>query len=652
MHKSLISFLNFVLRIFLTKMKYIWIKCIHTVFLLLMICSCSMELHEQDNCQPDPVQVGIYAGGVQTRTEMLQNGLSAAWSYDDKLAVWAVNNKGGYTLTNQKFEAYGLDEKRGYFTSVLSSPMPEGVYTYYCSYPAPTSVNGTVLGFHLPSEQDGKASGGADIMVATPVSHGALTALPEVEDHSSMSLEMNRMMHQFRFWVPAENDKLKGASIERIVLTFPTSVVGDVQLDVSDPSRTPTLLSGSKEIALNLSEPLSVSRQNYACAAFVPVTFSQGQSLKIKAYTADKIVEIDPVDLRAKRCLAGHSTPVMLIVKSVKDYPYKMTFKVAANNLGEEVNSIRIEAPSGCVWPEQNSNVLIYSPGHKISAGEEFVLRFEDEAQYKAFSGKNITVTYDSENAVTTQALAMPNLSGNDKANVSLTIPYLFFEDFSAIPSFSDDHDNPKVGTGSDTYKGITELSSLTSALSGWYGTRIGGQSGTSIRICCRYEHVLLAGAYYKGRVYTPALSNIKDGKDVKLSVSFKYGSDRNERDPLFGSPPDKSPLLYFGINTQDYVTNPDRSEGNIIDQVTGLIGGSGYASSAPTSLSPMVIKGEALPKSGGSYTSFAGTKSVTIDNVDNGMRLAWIVTTDNKASNTNANYWLYIDDIKVSFAK
>lgn len=633
-------------------MKRIWIKSIHTVLLTLLITSCSVGLSEQENPQAGPVEVGLFAGGVQTRTEMQQNGLSAIWSDDDKIAVWAVGSGGRYILSNQVFEAYGLDEKRGYFTSVLSSPMPDGIYTYYCSYPVPVSVKGNLLEFVLPSVQDGKASGGADIMVATPVSHSALSALPEVEDHSSMSMEMNRMMHQFRFQVPAEDNKLNGALIERMVLTFPVQVTGNVQVDVSDPSYDPVLISGSTDITLDLKEPLSSRKQNYACAAFVPVAFKQGQSLKIKAYTSDKIVEIDPVDLRAKTCLAGHSTPVMLIVKSVKDYPYQLTFKVAANNLGEEVNSIRMEAPSGCVWPGQNSNVFTYNPGHKVTAGEEIVLRFEDEAQYKAFSAKNISVTYDSESALVRETVIMPDLSSNNKANVSLTVPYLFFEDFSAIPSFNDGHDDPKVGTSSDTYKGITELSAYSSALSGWYGTRIGGQSGTSIRICCRYEHVLLAGAYYKGRAYTPFLSNIKDGKDVRLSVSFRYGSDRSERDPLLGSRPDKSPVMYFGINSQDYVTNPDVSEGDIIDQVTGLIGGSGYASNIPTSLSPMVIKGETLPKTGGSYTSFAGTRTVTIDNVDNGMRLAWIISTDNTASNTNANYWLYIDDIKVSIAK
>ena len=633
-------------------MKKIWIKCIRAVLLSLLLSSCSMELLEHKETQSAPTQVGIHAGGVQTRTEMLQNGLSAMWNAGDEIAVWALGSNGRYILSNQVFETYGLDDGHAYFTSVLDSPMPEGRYTYYCSYPAPLSATGTVLDFMLPTEQDGKVSGGADIMLATPVSHGALTPLKEEEDHSGMTLEMNRMLHQFRFWVPAENHLLDGTSIERMVLTFPVPVAGNVQVDASNPSKAPVLTSGYKEITLDLKEPISSARQNYACVALLPVTFPQGQSLQIKAYTSDKIVKIDPVDLRGKTCLPGHSTPVMLMVKSVSEFPYMLTVKVGSNNLGEDPNSIRIQAPSGCIWPGSNSNVFTYAPGHKVRTGEEIVFKFEDEAQYRAFSNKTLSVTYDSDNTITYQSVKMPDLSANDKGSISLTVPYLFYEDFSGIPSFNDGHDNPSVGMDSDTYKGITELSSKSSVLSGWYGTRIGGQSGTSIRICCRYEHVLLAGAYYKGRVYTPFLSGIKDGKDVNISVSFRYGSNRKERDPLLGSPPDKSPVMYFGINTQDPVINPDVIEGNIIDQVTGLVGGSGFASSAPTSLSPMVIKGETLPKTGGSYTSFAGTKSVTVENVDNGMRLAWIISTDNTASNTNANYWLYIDDIKVSIAQ
>jgi hypothetical protein len=81
------------------------------------------------------------------------------------------------------------------------------------------------------------------------------------------------------------------------------------------------------------------------------------------------------------------------------------------------------------------------------------------------------------------------------------------------------------------------------------------------------------------------------------------------------------------------------------------MIAGSGFSSSTPTSLSPMVIKDETLVSTGGSYTSFEGTKTVTVTNVDNGMRLGWIVSTNNTSSNTNGNYWLYLDDIKVQIA-
>jgi hypothetical protein len=166
---------------------------------------------------------------------------------------------------------------------------------------------------------------------------------------------------------------------------------------------------------------------------------------------------------------------------------------------------------------------------------------------------------------------------------------------------------------------------------------------------------VILSGAYYKGRIYSPPLSRIKEGRDVKISVTFDHGSNRNEMKTLINwsyKAPDKSPILYFGINTQEVVTNPDQHEGNVIDQVTGLYSGSGYASATPSSLSPMVIKGEALDKENGSYTNLPRTRTVTIDNVDRDMRLGWILTTDNTTSNINSNYWFYIDNIKVQISK
>ena len=147
----------------------------------------------------------------------------------------------------------------------------------------------------------------------------------------------------------------------------------------------------------------------------------------------------------------------------------------------------------------------------------------------------------------------------------------------------------------------------------------------------------------------------LKEGSDVRISVSYKYGSNRNEMKTLINwsyVAPDKSPILYFGINTQDVVTNPDQSEGDIIDNITGMIAGSGFSSATPSSLMPMVIKGEYLDKENGSYTKLPKTKTLTIDGVDRNMRLGWILTTDNTTSNINSNYWFYIDEIKVQITK
>ena len=638
-------------------------KIFLTIIVLLAFWACeksddsinpSMDFEVVDG-ESSPLKVGFYAGGGATRTTMLSNGLSAEWVADDEIALWAKNSSGDYTLSKQVFKTYGIDSKRGFFTSTLSSGMSdEGKYTYYCCYPVPVSVDDSMIAtFNIPAEQDGKATSGADIMIATPVEHGALTGIPDPEDHSGLSMTMNRMMHQFRFYIPSDNTAIGNEKITKLVLTFPRDIVGKVALDLANPGTTYGLTegSGSKKIVMNLTEPLTISG-NYACMVMNPTDFEAGEAVQVKAYTETMIAQVDPIDLRGRDFQAGHSTPVKLKVNAITDYPYSISFKVAANNLGEKPNSITLTAPSGCVWEGYDSNEFTYAPGREIEVEETFTIRFENEAAYRKFSGQSISVVYDSENTLTSQTVKVGDLSSVNSTTVSLTVPYLFFEDFSGIPDFSDGHDNPKVGTASDTYKGISELSG--NGLSGWYGTRIGGQAGTAVRICCRYEHVIAAGAYYKGRIYTPFLSNIKDGKDVNISVSFRYGGNRNERDPLFGSPPKKSPIMYLGINTQETVTNPDQSEGDIIDSVTGMIAGSGFSASVPTSLSPMVIKGgdDGTLSVGYSYAKFEGTKNVTIKNVDNGMRLGWIITTDNTSSNTNGNYWLYLDDIKVQIAK
>lgn len=607
------------------------------LFTILLSASCQTEMPEHHF---DAHRVGFYAGGVNTRTEMLPNGLSAAWEAGDEIAVWAKNSDGTYILNNQAFKTYGLDYERGFFSSELASAMPQDSYTYYCCYPRPLSVSGTDAVFNIPARQDGKVRDGADIMIATPATYGALAPVPDPEDHPGLSMTMNRMMHQFRFYIPASDTKLQGEAVERIKLTFPDEVVGNVTLDLADPSQKAVLSEGSASIDLRLAEPITLAAQNYACVAFCPTAFEAGKSLEVRAYTSDKIVVVDSIDLCARDFQAGHSTPVKLKIKEVKEYPYSIVFKVKANNLGEKPNTITLTAPSGCIWTEGGSNVFTYSPGRKIEVGEEIAFRFEDAAAYRAFSGKSIAVTYDSDNALLSSNVSVQNLSSVDNASISLTVPYLFFEDFSGITDFNDGHDNPNTGMASDTYVGITNnLDDLTkeSALSGWSGVRVGVSSG-ALRLCCRYQNVLWKGAYYKGQLYLPSLTNIKDGKDVNISVSFRYDGNSTHSKA--------TPIMYLGVNMLNPLVNPDDA-----DLISGVITGAGYGNKNPSTLSPVAISGQNLSNSGGSYTNIRNTQTVTIENFDNSLRLAWFVTTTDSRGNTNSNSWLYLDDIKVQIA-
>ena len=575
---------------------------------------------------------------------MLSDGLGTVWVAGDELALWAVGESGDHVLSNQKFKTYGLDGRRGFFTSTLSSPMPEGTFTYYCSYPVPVSADGLSATFNLPSVQDGKVSSGADIMIATPVRHGALTAVPEVEDHSGMSMEMNRMLHQFRFFIPEDDAVIGDQKIQKIVLTFPENVCGKLTYNLADIDQPAVISEPGSEITLNLDKSFlpsseSAGKYDFACVSVAPFKAEEGQYLAVKAYTKDKIAKLDPIDLKARTFEAGHSTPVRFIVKELADFPYVIKFTLTANNVGEDVTSIKFVAPSGCKWPTTGTNEYVYQTGKEILAGEVVNFRFPDYEEYAKFSNAAITIELETENTISTSNVSVGSIPSGVESHtsqISATVPYLLYQDFSSIPDFSDGHDNPNTGFGSDTWVGMNELSSFTSALTDWYGARVGGKSGTAVRLCCRYQNVA-KGAYYKGQLYAPAITRIKEGHSVKVNVSFRYGG---------GSTTSKAKsLMYFGINTLNPIVNPDDT-----DLMGGVITGTGYGNQYPATLLPVLIEKKELSR--GSDYSFEGTASVNINDFDNFMRLTWFVTSTHSALFTNSNSWLFLDDIKVQIVK
>ena len=566
---------------------------------------------------PETQEVGIYAGGARTRTEMLSNGLSAAWTAGDELAVWARNSSGAYALSNQVFKTYGVDSERGYFTSTLSSPMADGTYTYMCCYPVPSSVNGTMATFYLPAVQDGKVSGGADIMIATPVEHGPLEPVPDPEDHSGMSLRMNRMMHQFRFWIPSADTRLNGEGIERIMFTFPSAVAGNVTVDLSDPDSSPVLSGTQTDMTLMLSDRLyrsdSDASPQYACLAFVPTSFQAGQTLSLKAYTDSKVLLFDPIDLRGRTFLPGHSTPVKLKVADLKELG-RFRFTVSANNLGENANSVTLTAPAGCVWGDTGSNVYTYAPGYGITAGETFEIMFEDIDAYRALSGQSITVSFDTEHVTTSETIVLPNMTTGNSTKISAALPYLLYEDFSTVSSFS----------SNDAYKTSSAGSkSAYSFLNGWTGGRIGAEASKCIRIACRRE----TSADYDARVDSAPILQLK--KSARISVTFDYGMNNQ-----FG-----------GISL---ITNPDVGQTFFVGYVTST---EGYKSGATTGTFETDNQRYVFEKTG-SYDSTPNTETYYLNNIPTGtVRITWRTEVQHQVGTNNTTCWLYIDNVKVQIA-
>lgn len=637
-------------------MKRFWTKHVRIAVFLswgAVLASCQLESHD---FRPRPQEVGFYAGGFQTRTEMLANGLSAEWEDGDELAVWAMNSAGSYILDDQVFKTYGVNAGHGFFTSTLESEMADDTYTYMCCYPVPVSADRTTVTFDLPSVQDGKASDGADIMIADPVSYGPLGPLPDPDDHSSMSMSMNRMTHQFRFYVPQDDRLLGEEKIERILLTFPAPVAGKVLADIADPDAGLQLTGGLSEVQLDLSQPIGVSTGDdyqYACLAFAPVQFQEGQSLQIvKAYTDDKIAFFDPVDLKGKNCEPGHSTPVRLLIRELVDFAGIIYLKVDVNNLGENPKKITFTAPEGCKWGDGGTNVLVYEPGYEIPVGETIAVKFEtDVDSYMAFSNKEISVTYDSESALVSETLTMPAIEAAGTSEVSLTVPYLLFEDFSCVYAEGESYGNNSYSQSEMVQPG----SSLDGCMShtGWNAARY-WTKGNSIRINTRYQcvgatifgYTISFSSYHHGRLDTPQLAAIKPGKTVNLKMEYDAGGYLHNTSSSAAT--DVTLCIASHTNTGVLDGVPTGAKG--LD-----LSAPGFTDTYDTSLNDFGKRQSSTPIENqfgnDAFNGIFPTYEADISSATSSTRLAFYIIFTGDTGICNAEFNVYLDNIKVQIA-
>lgn len=560
--------------------------------------------------------IGFCTGEASTRTMMNPDGLTASWEKGDRIAVWAKNSAGEYTLNNTQFSVYGADGARAFFTATIDASMPEDRYTYFATYPVPESVSLTKATFTIPSIQDGKVSGGADIMIANPLLHGPLDEVQELSDYTKLGMSMEHILHQFRLYLPEGEDKFGGEAIVKMVLTFPKPVAGKLVADFTDTEAAAEFSGEEKSITLLLSEPLvnsTSSERKYAMAAFFPSSFEASESINIKIYTETQIANAYPVNLEGRTFAAGHSTPVRLSFSDIQEYG-RLRFTVSSNNLGENANAVRLTAPQGCTWGD-GSTIYEYRPGHEITTGETFEIPFENLDTFRTFSGKDVTVTFDTEHVDATQTVRVPDLTTLNFAEISAGLPYLLYEDFSGVESFNSGDNYAMSNAGSKSPK---------SFLNGWTGGRVGAEAGMCIRIACRRE----TSKGYDARVDSAPIISLKKSTDIK--VSYDYGVNNK----------------YGGIAI---ITDGNVGQNVYIGYVTDTKGySSGDDSGTFESDNTFYAK-----EYTGSYTSTPNSDTRIIHSAPTGvLRITWRSAAEYQAGTTNTTCWLYLDNIKVQIAK
>lgn len=583
---------------------------------LLVSCTAKDTLPHPD---AGPVTVGFRVGGEQTRTQINDDGRSTSWSKDDRIALWARNEASEFTLSAQPFQIYyrGVNGSEAYFSSTLPQAMAEGRYTYYATYPQPESLDGTKATFTIPSIQDGRVGNGADIMVATPAEASQLGPL---ENGPDLSLTMQHMLHVLRFYIP-EGDNVLGEPVERIVITMPQQIAGRATADITDPGGGMTLAEGGNTVELNLTEPLDAStaaEYAYACAAIFPSTqYGADDVMQVSLYSKNYAATVDDILLAGRTFAAGHVTPVPLKPTQTHDRP-KMRFRIAANNLGEDIQKITLTAPDDMTWdlsvrvPEGftytngDKDITISAPqGETVGTQDHFDLVLYAKADLQSLAGKSVTATYESQNAIVSGAVVIPaDAAANGAATISLNVPYLLQEDFSGVTGYAPDWRN----STNPTAVWLNDY-----GLNGWSGSRIALHNGQCAQVSVRHETV----AQYPGRLDTPLLP-LKEGAAVKVRVTFN-AQRSNE-------------YVYL---TCGMVEGNDLLKGN-------------DGANSTTTITP------SLNESASAYNIPATDYTFDLDGVNANNRISWVV--ERKYAGGNAilmrTWHTYIDNIRIQIVK
>ena len=603
--------------------EYMRMKRIFTILLsALFAASCSTDTFVPTNNGDGKIEVSIgQSATIKTRTLIAEDGYSARWSGGDKIAIWAANELGEYELAAEPFTMYHISEvwETAIFTATIN-PLTSDSYTYYATYPTPTSVSGTTATFTLPATQNGSnAMGVRDIMVATPSVGNALNA----EKVTKLDMLFTHKMHAIRIILP--QNTMNDMKATRVEMVFPTAVVGDVAVDFTDPTAPTTLSNGSN--ILNIEIPDNYQAGDYLWAMIYPTELTGEVSYRVWAgeYSSkEKVISLN------KTAQPSHISPMSI---PVPDPEPATTFiiEVPENNLGEEFNTLTILDSNG-------NTIKSFTP----RANNIYSWVINGEIDAAVYADKTFTFRYDSDHAIVEDKVVFNNFVAYDYNNYTSKVPYLLFEDFSCITTESESYGNNSYAASDRDQPGNSLDGIMCTA--GWNAARY-WTTGSCIRINARSQAtkiLMLFASQHYGRLDTPQLKNLKSGADVKIKVTFDAGGYIHKSSSFSTSG------VHVALATHTNAANP-------IDGIP--VGTSGLGQNYSTTLNDFGTTHytfQNLTDVGeNAFGSSFPTFSTNIASATAATRLCFypIIECDNDGTG-NAEGNVYIDNIRVSIVK
>lgn len=605
------------------------------------------------------VVIGCAGIDITTRTE-IDDRLGVRWVSGDSIRLWARESGADapFALENIPFvfDYYSPQFKQAAFTGheVDMSGFDSGRrYDYFAVSPTPVSVAGTSATFDIPAVQSGEFNSGCDIMTAQLTD---AAALEEGDTNWSVRLPFkHHHVHVFKITIPQNRLKSPKSSgqeepIRSIELTFPDPVTGRLTVDATgaaEPVFTPA--EGGNVLTLRFKEPKRAGDVVYAFIARQEPLSGDGTVI-IKATGAsggDKpCVSVDRTFVKTHEFTRGAVTTLNYNIPE-RYRCTKILFSLA-EKAGGEAPDRAITNDNGYGWgtlgePIESFRIVDKATGEELPESafvcNHIANRYEiscvDEGPHAPFieryAGKECIAKLTSANAEVEYPFTMPALEAEVENTVpAFEVPYLLSlldEDLKNengdYISASDGHDNPGYGLHSDTNTKATHLGDFAAGLTGWSAVNVGVESG-AIRVNCRSEFALWSKNRYHGRIDSAPLKNLTSTKNIRVSMEYTCANDPNRN-------PNVIPIAAYGYTTD---TNVKINSGNK---------DGGWVISGATPIEDIPLDG--------TYESNFRPLEYTIGNCGSTHRLSWEVGSTENASNSNANSWLYVRNIKVSIA-